>query len=147
VVDVTPANPEGTLAVPQPRSPKLDAMLAAMQGLTDPAELEAERRLWCMESALDAWPQASVLDPNRLPKLAEHASESDWDTVFLARVSVPVTQADANAFPAIDVAALATIAAQPEPAQGEHREPRWRDIADNALRPIVFNPYVWRGAS
>lgn len=147
VVGVTPANPKGTLVVPRPRSPKLEAMLAAMQGLADPAQLEVARRLWCMESALDAWPQASALDPKRLPKLAEHASASDWDTVFLARVSVPVTQADANTFPAIDAAALAAIAAQPEPAPLEQREPRWRDLADNAPRPIVFNPYSWRGAA
>ncbi len=145
-VGITAANPQGTLAMPQPRSPKLEAMLAAMQGLSDPAQLEAARRRWCMESALDAWPQASAQDPGRLPKLAEHASEADWDKVLLARVSVPVTQVDANAFPVIDQAALAAIAAQPEPVPGEHREPRWRDLADNALRPIVFNPYAWRGA-
>ncbi len=145
-VGVTPATPKGTLALPQPRTPKLEAMLAAMQGITDPVQLEAARRLWCMESALDAWPQASALDPNRLPKLAEHASEADWDTVLLARVSVPVTQADANTFPTIDTAALAAIAAQPAPAPGDHSEPKWRELADNALRPIVFNPYAWRGA-
>lgn len=146
-VGVTAANPKGTLAIPQPRSPRLEAMLAAMQGLTDPAQLEAARRLWGMESTLDAWPRASPLDPNRLPKLAEHAGESDWDKVLLARVAVPVVQAEANTFPTIDTAALAAIAAQPEPAPTDLREPKWRDLADNAPRPIVFNPYAWRGAA
>ena len=145
-VNETPANPKGTLAVPAPRSPKLEAMLAEMQGITDPVLLEAARRLWCMESALDAWPEPSQLDPNRLPKLAEHASDADWDKVLLARVSVPVQQADATAFPAIDKAAIAAIAAQPQPPAADRREPKWRDMADNGLRPIVFNPYSWRGA-
>lgn len=145
-VGVTPAAPKGTLAQPQPRSPKLEAMLADLQGIADPAQLEAARRLWCLESALDAWPQASQLDPNRLPKLAEHASVADWDKVLLARVAVPVQQADATGFPAIDMAAIAAIAAQPERPPTDLREPKWRDLADNALRPIVFNPYSWRGA-
>lgn len=145
-VGATPANPKGSLAMPQPRSAKLEAMLVAMQGITDPAQLEAARRQWCVESALDAWPEASQLDPNRLPKLAEHASDADWDQVFLARVSVPVTQADATAFPGIDTATIAAIAAQPAPPATEHHEPRWRELADNGLRPIVFNPYSWRGA-
>ena len=145
-VGATLADPKGQLAVPQPRSAKLEAMLAEMQGITDPAQLEAARRVWCMESALDAWPEPSLLDPNRLPKLAEHASDADWDKVLLARVSVPVVQADGTAFPSIDDVAIAAIAAQPAPPPTEHREPRWRELADNGLRPIVFNPYSWRGA-
>lgn len=140
------AVPKGTLAQPQPRSPKLEAMLADLQGITDPVQLEAARRLWCMESALDAWPEPSQTDPTRLPKLAEHASDADWDRVLLARVAIPVQQADAASFPSVDTAAIAAIAAAPQPPAGEHREPRWRDLADNALRPIVFNPYSWRGA-
>lgn len=146
-VNATLARPDGDLARPQPRSPKLDAMLAGLQALTDPAQLEAGRRLWCMESALDAWPTASPLNPERLPKLAEHASDADWDRVLLARVSVPVRQADANAFPTLDLDALAAIAAAPAPAADAVQEPRWRDLADNSLRPIVFNPYSWRGAA
>jgi hypothetical protein len=145
-VGETLANPKGTLALPQPRSPKLEAMLAEMQGITDPVQLEAARRLWCMESTLDAWPEPSQIDPNRLPKLAEHASDADWDKVLLARVSVPVQQADASAFPTIDTAAIAAIAAQPQPPATDHSEPKWRELADNGLRPIVFNPYSWRGA-
>lgn len=145
-VNATLANPDGTLAVPQPRSPKLEAMLVAMQGITDPVQLEAARRLWCMESALDAWPEASPMNPERLPKLAEHASDADWDRVLLARVAVPVLQADANAFPTVDVVAIAAIGAAAAPAPGDQREPKWRDLADNSLRPIVFNPYSWRGA-
>lgn len=146
IVGETEANPKGTLAVPQPRSPKLEAMLADMQGITDPVQLEAARRLWCMESALDAWPEPSQIDPNRLPKLAEHASDADWDKVLLARVSIPVQQADATSFPTIDTAAIAAIAAQPQPPATDHREPKWREMSDNGLRPIVFNPYSWRGA-
>ncbi|MBK6850908.1 MAG: hypothetical protein IPG93_04645 [Burkholderiales bacterium] len=145
-VNHTTANPKGELALPRPRSAKLEAMLADMQGITDPVALEAARRLWCMESALDAWPEASALDPNRLPKLAEHTNEADWDKVLLARVSVPVTQADGSAYPALDAAAIAAIAAAPQPPANNHAEPKWRDLADNGLRPIVFNPYSWRGA-
>ena len=145
-VGATTANPKGVLAVPRPRPAKLEAMLADLQGITDPVALEAARRLWCMESALDAWPEPSLLDPNRLPRLAEHASDADWDKVLLARISVPVQQADAAAFPSVDSAALAANAARPEPPPTEHREPRWRELADNGLRPIVFNPYSWRGA-
>ena len=114
-VNATLARPDGDLARPQPRSPKLDAMLAGLQALTDPAQLEAGRRLWCMESALDAWPTASPLNPERLPKLAEHASDADWDRVLLARVSVPVRQADANAFPTLDLDALAASPPRPLP--------------------------------
>jgi hypothetical protein len=66
--------------------------------------------------------------------------------VLLARVSVPVTQADGSAFPVLDRAAIAAMAAQPQPAPTDHHEPKWRDLADNGLRPIVFNPYSWRGA-
>lgn len=146
VVGESDANPKGSLAVPQPRSPRLQAMLADLQGITDPALLDAARRLWCMESALDAWPQPSQADPTRLPKLAEHASDADWDKVLLARVSVPVQQASASSFPVVDTAAIAAIAATEQPAPGEHPEPKWRDLADNALRPIVFTPYAWRGA-
>jgi hypothetical protein len=145
-VGATVANPKGTLAVPQPRSSKLEAMLVEMQGISDPGQLEAARRLWCVESALDAWPEPSQIDPNRLPKLAEHPSDADWDKVLLARVSVPVQQVDATSFPTIDAAAIAAIAAQPEPPPTDHREPKWRELADNGLRPIVFNPYSWRGA-
>lgn len=146
IVGETEANPKGTLAVPQPRSPKLEAMLADMQGITDPVLLEAARRLWCMESALDAWPEPSQTDPTRLPKLAEHPSDADWDKVLLARVSIPVQQADATSFPTVDTAAIAAIAARPKPPDSDRSEPKWRDMADNALRPIVFNPYSWRGA-
>ena len=145
-VNATLANPDGELAVPQPRSPKLEAMLAALQSIDDPVQLEAARRLWCMESALDAWPEASPLNPERLPKLAEHASDAEWDRVLLARVSVPVLQADGNTFPTVDLAGINAIASAAEPAAGDLREPRWRDLADNSLRPIVFNPYSWRGA-
>ena len=145
-VNHTTANPMGELALPRPRSARLEAMLADMQGITDPVALEAARRLWCMESALDAWPEASALDPNRLPKLAEHTNEADWDKVLLARVAVPVTQADGSAYPALDAAAIAAIAAAPQPPANNHAEPKWRDLADNGLRPIVFNPYSWRGA-
>lgn len=147
VVGVSEAVPKGMLAVPQPRSTKLEGMLADMPGIGDPAALEAARRAWCVESALDAWPQPSVLDQNRLPALTEHAGESDWDKVLLGRVSVPVTQADAASFPAIDTAAIAAIAAQPEPPVPADRlkEPKWRNLADNSLRPCVFNPYSWRG--
>lgn len=147
VVGVTDATPDGTLALPQPRSARLEAMLAAMQDITDPVELEAARRAWCVASALDAWPEASPLDPNRLPRLAEHASEADWDQVLLARVSVPVTQAAPGAFPTIDADAVAAIAAAPEPGPDAPPEPAWRDLADNGLRPVVFNPYSWRGAA
>ena len=38
-------------------------------------------------------------------------------------------------------------AAAPAPAADAVQEPRWRDLADNSLRPIVFNPYSWRGAA
>jgi hypothetical protein len=146
VVGETAANPKGVLAVPKPRSPKLEAMLTDMQGIQDPAQLEAARRLWCMESALDAWPEPSQADPTRLPRLAEHAREADWDKVLLARVAVPVQQEDASSFPEVDAAAIAAIANQAQPDADDHREPKWRDLADNALRPIVFNPYAWRGA-
>jgi hypothetical protein len=145
-INITSANPKGVLALPQSRSPKLEGMLADMQGITDAARLEAARRQWCVESALDAWPEASQLDPGRLPKLAEQASDADWNKLLLARVSVPVLQADATTFPSIDSATLAALDAQPSPAPTEHPEPRWRDLADNGLRPIVFNPYSWRGA-
>jgi hypothetical protein len=144
VVGVSAASPKGTLAVPQPRSVKLEGMLADLAGIADPVALESARRAWCVESALDAWPQASQLDANRLPRLTEHASEADWDKVLLGRVSVPVTQADATSFPAIDAAAIAAIAASPEPAD-PLQEPKWRNLADNRLRPVVFNPYSWRG--
>ncbi|HET8747462.1 MAG TPA: hypothetical protein VFM98_17815 [Ramlibacter sp.] len=146
VVGESDANPKGTLAVPQPRSPKLEAMLAGLQGIADPVALEAARRLWCMESALDAWPEPSQSDPTRLPRLAEHASEADWDKVLLARVSIPVQQDDPGSFPVVDTAAIAAIAASEPPGPDDHREPKWRDLADNGLRPIIFNPYAWRGA-
>lgn len=146
VVGVSESAPKGTLAMPQPRSTKLEGMLADLQGVSDPAQLEAARRAWCVESALDAWPQASQVDENRLPRLAEHANEADWDKVLLGRVSVPVQQADAVSFPTIDTAAIAAIAAAPEPAPAEKlKEPKWRNLADNGLRPVVFNPYSWRG--
>lgn len=136
----------GALAQPQPRSTKLEGMLADLQDIADPVALEAARRAWCVESALDAWPTASVLDENRLPALTEHASESDWDKVLLGRVSVPVAQADGGAFPRIDAAAIAAISARPEPPPAERlREPKWRNLADNSLRPCLFNPYSWRG--
>lgn len=136
---------DGELALPQPRSEALEALLAAMQGLTDPAELEAARRAWCVASALDAWPAPSPLDPNRLPKLAEHARESDWDRVLLGRVSIPVQTPGADGYPVIDPEALAAVAA--EPAKPAGVEPLRGDLADNGLRPVVFNPYSWRGAA
>ena len=61
-------------------------------------------------------------------------------------MSIPVQQADATTFPTVDTAAIAAIAAQPQPPATDQREPKWRDMADNGLRPIVFNPYSWRGA-
>lgn len=135
----------GELVLPQPRSEALNDLLLAMQGLTDPAELEAARRAWCVASALDAWPAPSLLDPNRLPKLAEHPSESDWDKVLLGRVSVPVQQPGADGFPVIDAEALAAVAAEGPKPPG--LEPLQGDLADNGLRPVVFNPYSWRGAA
>lgn len=137
--------PDGTPARPQPRSAELETMLAALQDIADPVALEAARRAWCVASALDAWPTASPLDPGRLPPLAEHASESDWDQVLLARVSLPVIAGEADGFPALDTEALAAIAAQDPVPPGT--EPVTGDLADNGLRPIVFNPYSWRGTA
>ncbi|WP_349744322.1 hypothetical protein [Roseateles cavernae] len=136
----------GELARPEPRSVKLEAMLADLNSLVDPTELEARRRAWCVASALDAWPQPSVLDPQRLPRLREQAGEADWDQLLLARVTVPVRQAEAGAFPQPDTEAIAAIAAAPEPPPEQRwAEPAWRELADNSLRPLVFNPYSWRG--
>lgn len=135
----------GELVLPQPRSEALNDLLLAMQDLADPAELEAARRAWCVASALDAWPAPSLLDPNRLPKLAEHPSEADWDKVLLGRVSVPVQQPGADGFPVIDPEALAAVATEGQKPPG--REPLQGDLADNGLRPVVFNPYSWRGAA
>jgi hypothetical protein len=135
-VRVHPADPQDLsteLAHPAPRSPRLEAMLAALTDITDPAALEAGRRAWALESVLDAWPQPDPIDPSRLRKLPEHASEADWSKVFLARLPVPVKQAQAGGFPELDAARL------DDPAGT-------RDLADNALRPVIFNPYVWRGA-
>lgn len=135
----------GELVLPQPRSEALNDLLLAMQGLTDPAELEAARRAWCVASALDAWPTPSLQDEKRLPKLAEHAFDTDWDKVLLGRVSVPVQQPAAGGFPVIDTEALAAVAGEgPKPAG---LEPLQGDLADNGLRPVVFNPYSWRGAA
>jgi hypothetical protein len=136
---------EGNLVLPQPRSEALNDLLLAMQDITDPTELEAARRAWCVASALDAWPAASPLDPKRLPKLAEHPTEADWDRVLLGRVSVPVTQPDADGFPFIDTFAMAEVAAEGPKPPGV--EPLQGDLADNGLRPVVFNPYSWRGAA
>jgi len=146
-VGITDAAPDGELAMPQPRSRRLEGMLADMQPLTEAAEIEAARRAWCVESALDAWPKASQTDANRLPRLTEQAEDADWDRVLLARVSVPVLQTDSTSFPTADIAALAAIAAAAEPTTDAARnaEPKWRDLADNSLRPVVFNPYSWRG--
>lgn len=135
----------GELVQPQPRSAALEAMLAAMQGITDPAALEAARRAWCVASALDAWPAASPIDPNRLPKLAEHPNEADWDKVLLGRVAIPVLQPGADGFPVIDTETIAAVAAEGPKDPGV--EPLQGDLADNGLRPIVFNPYSWRGAA
>ncbi|WP_157270214.1 hypothetical protein [Azohydromonas aeria] len=144
--------PKGTLAVPRPRPPRLEALRREVEQLADPAEHAAAWRLWAQESVLDAWPAASVEDPGRLPLLAEHAAVADWDKVLLARVSVPVRQDSPTGFPTLDEAAIAAIAARTRPAPGE--VPEWqrladqdpRELADNGLRPIVFNPHAWRGA-
>lgn len=133
---VHPDDPDDTstmLALPRPRSSKLDAMLLAMRSISDPDQLELARRAWCVESALDAWPEAAVDNAARLPKLREHAAAADWDRVLLARLSVPVVQAAANDFPTLDLA-RALAAGAPT------------DLADNLLRPVVFNPYSWQGA-
>jgi len=128
-----PSDLSTVLADPQPRSPRLNTMLAALQDITDPQELEAARRAWAVESALDAWPQAAVDDPTRLPKLREHPAVADWERLLLARVFVPVRQATANTFPTLDM--LAIESTLPD-----------GDLASNGLRPIVFTPYSWRGA-
>lgn len=131
-----PANPADTstvLAVPAPRPEALQAMQDALAGIADAAERAAATRAHALASVLDAWPQADAIDPTRLPKLREHASDDDWDRVLLGRVTVPVGQATPGAFPTLDTPRLA------DPG-GE------RDLADNTLRPIVFNPLAWRGA-
>lgn len=136
VVRAKPDDPNDTstvLAEPRPRSAKLQAMLDAMAGMTDPAELEAARRAWCVEGALDAWPQAAVDDAARLPKLREHSAEADWDKVLLARLRVPVVQALPNDFPTLDLPRIAALGAA-------------ADLAHNGLRPVIFNPYSWQGA-
>jgi hypothetical protein len=120
-------------ADPAPRSDRLDAMLAAMQDISDPQQLEAARRAWAVESALSSWPTAAEEDPSRLPKLREHARNEDWDKLLLARVLVPVRQASADAFPTLDMLIIESMGAG-------------GDLADNGLRPIVFTPYSWRGA-
>ncbi len=135
-VRVNPDDPNDLsteLAQPAPRSPRLDAMLAALQDITDPQELEAARRAWTVESALDAWPQSAVEDPSRLPKLREHPVVADWDKLLLARVFVPVLQGTPAAFPVADMDAIRAPGAPV-------------DLVDNGLRPIVFTPYSWRGA-
>ncbi|HEU4621361.1 MAG TPA: hypothetical protein VFS42_03980 [Burkholderiaceae bacterium] len=136
-VRVNPNDPNDTsteLAIPAPRSARLEALRAKIGTLTDPDEIAAARRTWALESVLDAWPTPDPTDPTRLPKLREHARESDWDRVLLARITLPVTQASAGAFPTLDDTRLADPAGD-------------KDLADNRLRPIVFNPDAWRGAT
>jgi hypothetical protein len=122
------------LAQPAPRSARLQAMFAAVLAIADPVAREAAHREWSLQSVLETWPEPDPTDATRLPKLREHARDKDWDKVFLARVRVPVVQAAAGAFPELDAARLTDPAGT-------------RDLADNTARPVVFNPYAWRGGT
>jgi hypothetical protein len=124
------------LALPQPRSPALEAMRVALGAITDPESLAAATRAWAVANVLDAWPQPAFDDAGRMPRLSEHASDADWDRVLLGRISLPVIQSSPVDFPAVDDAALNAALAASAAA----------DLADNSLRPVVFNPLAWRGA-
>jgi hypothetical protein len=135
-IRANPGNPSDTttvLAVPGQRSDPLQAMADAVAAITDPAQLATAQKAFALASVFDAWPLPDPIDPTRLQKLREQPSEADWDRLFLARVIVPVTQASPGAFPALDAVRLADPSGT-------------RDLADNTLRPIVFNPLAWHGA-
>ena len=153
--------------LPQPRSLELERQLAQLNAVTDPAELEAARRAWGVSCVLDAWPQAADDLKFGLPRLAEHdggtaeTAAEDRLRVLLARVHVPVTQAGATALPLIDrtrwqalEAVLAAAQAAERAAVGDAairdalralRAAEATHPVDNAVRPVVFNPYFWRG--
>lgn len=159
---------EGDLpATPQPRSRDIERRLAQLSALTDPAELEAARRAWGLACVFEAWPEAADDLPGSLPRLVEHdatlpgSSEDDRTRVLLARIHVPVTQADATAFPLIDrtrwtaldeALAVAQVAERAASTDADIvtalRALRVAEAAhpvDNRQRPVVFNPYFWRG--
>lgn len=153
---------------PAPQSLALERRRVQLGVLADPTERQAAQRAWRVASVLDAWPQAADDLRLGLPRLAEHDDTGPADTVaedrlrvLLARVQVPVTQADATAVPQIDHvrwqsldAALTTATAAERTAVDDDavrealralRTAEADHPVDNAVRPLVFNPEVWRG--
>ncbi len=152
---------------PHPRSVELERQLAQLNAVTDPAEREAARRAWGVACVLDAWPQAADDLKLGLPRLAEHdegtaeIAAEDRLRILLARLHVPVTQTSATALPLIDRVRWQSLAAALAAAQAAERatvdDAAVRDAmralraaealqpVDNGVRPVVFNPYFWRG--
>jgi len=113
--------------------PRLEDKLTELEGLAgDPAAREQKRREWVLDNVLSAWVDPDPAEPTRLAKLAEHPQVADWDKVLLARITVPVLQENPNSFPQLDPARLTDTSGTV-------------DLADNSLRPLVFNPTAWRG--
>jgi hypothetical protein len=151
---------------PEPRSRELERRLAQLNAVQDPAELEAARRAWGVACVLDAWPAEAADQKGGLPRLAEHDSAlpgsagDDRTRVLLARVHVPVS-IGVGGFPLIDRArwraldaAVAVASAAEKAAVGDADIARTlRELlaaqaqapVDNSQRPVVFNPYFWRG--
>jgi len=112
--------------LPANARPTLDRQVADLQALTD-----AQRTELLVGAVLDGWVQPPKESPDRLAMLNEHREEADWNSIFLARVVVPVAAASGtDAFPVIDAARLAAGPA---------------DLADNSARPVVYVPTAWRG--
>ena len=114
----------GVPLAPQSSLPPLDEELAEIAGLAADQRAAARRR-WAVDAALAAWPGADPVDPTRLPKLREQRLAGDWLKVVLARLAVPISQESAAAPPLVDTTRAV--------------------VADNYLRPVVFNPLRWQG--
>jgi hypothetical protein len=124
------ADPTGATGLPKNALPLLDKQLSDMEAMSDGDRANA-RAQWMIDSVLDAWVEAPEDSPQRLALLAEHRTETSWNSIFLARIDVPVKPtSDADPFPQIDATRLTN------PTQ---------DLANNHLRPVVFIPTAWRG--
>jgi len=106
----------------------LDRHVADLQAMAEP-----QRRAFIVNTVLDGWEQPPRESPQRLAILNEQRDVSLWNSVFLARVVVPVkATSNADPYPQIDAARLAGGPA---------------DLADNSARPVVYVPTAWRGVA
>src|SRR5207344_735428 len=83
------ADPTGASRQPKNALPALDKQLSDMEGMSDEARANA-RAKWMIDSVLNSWVEAPKESPQRLALLAEQRNEASWNSVFLARIEVPV---------------------------------------------------------